>query len=219
MNNIKTNNFFNVTTPYLKHLFDNSTYPWDILPEIKNHIKKLFENIPEGFTLLKEGVLVGKNVTIANTATIIAPAIIGENTEIRPGAYIRGNVIIGNDCVIGNSTELKNCILLNKVQVPHYNYVGDSILGNYSHLGAGVICSNLKSDKSNIVIHLDTDINTNLRKMGAIVGDNADVGCNSVLNPGTIIGKNSRVYPLTNLRGVVGENKIVKSQNNVVDIL
>ncbi len=219
MSKIKTKDLFEITIPYLKDLFDSTTYPWEILPQIKNHIKFLFENIPDGFKLLQEGVLVGENVVISDKATIIAPAIIGSNTEIRPGAYIRGNVIIGENCVIGNSSELKNCILLNNAQIPHYNYVGDSILGNYSHMGAGSICSNLKSDKKNIVIHADTDIETNLRKIGAILGDHADVGCGSVLNPGTIIGKNSRIYPLTSVRGVIPENKIVKSANTIVEII
>ncbi len=219
MSKITNKDLFNVTTPYLLNLFDNYNYPWEILPEIKNYIEFLLKNIPEEFELLKEGILVGKNVTISNTATIIPPAIIGSNTEIRPSAYLRGNVITGKNCVIGNSSELKNCILLEKVQVPHYNYIGDSILGNNSHLGAGSICSNLKSDKTNVVIHADTDVQTNLRKIGAILGDNADVGCGSVLNPGTIIGKNTRIYPLTNVRGVIPENKIVKSTNLIVDII
>lgn len=219
MNKIKINDLFDLTTPYLKNLFDNYTYPWEILPKIKNYIQYLFENVPDGFKLLRQGVLVGENVIIDEKATILPPVIIGPNTEIRPHAYIRGNVIIGSNCVIGNSTELKNCILLNNVQVPHYNYVGDSILGNYTHLGAGTICSNLKADKTNIVIRLNTDFQTNLRKFGAILGDNADVGCNSVLNPGTIIGKNTRIYPLTSVRGVIPENKIVKSTNNVVEIV
>ncbi len=219
MNNITNNDLFKVTTPYLKDLFDNHCYPWEILPNIKNHVDFLFKNIPTGFKLLKEGILVGENVTISDQAIIIPPIIIGPNTEIRPGAYLRGNVITGSNCVIGNSSELKNCILLDNVQIPHYNYVGDSILGNNSHLGAGTVCSNLKSDKSNVVIHADTNFTTNLRKIGAILGDNVEVGCNSVLNPGTIIGKNTRVYPLTSLRGVIPNDKIVKSANKIVEII
>ncbi|MBQ9782755.1 MAG: UDP-N-acetylglucosamine pyrophosphorylase [Clostridia bacterium] len=203
----------------MKNLFDNYQYPWEILPNVKNYVEFLLKNMPNDFTILKDGVLVGKNVTISNLSTIIPPTIIGHNTEIRPGAYIRGNVITGNNCVIGNSSELKNCILLENVQVPHFNYVGDSILGNNSHLGAGTVCSNLKSDKSNVVIHADKNINTNLRKMGAILGDNVEIGCNSVLNPGTIIGKNTRVYPLTSLRGVIPNDKIVKSTNKIVEII
>ena len=170
----------------------------------------------EGYTLLKEGVLVGKNVKIAATATIEPPAIIGNNTEIRPGAYLRGQVIVGDGCVVGNSTELKHCILLDAVQAPHYNYVGDSVLGFHAHLGAGVICSNLKADGKPVVIHGDEDYPTGLRKVGAFLGDGADIGCNSVLNPGTVVGQNSSVYPLTPLRGVIGANCIVKNAQTVV---
>ena len=161
--------------------------------------------------------MVGENVKISEKATIIPPAIIGDNTEIRPGAYLRGNVVIGKNCVIGNSSELKNCMLLDNVQVPHYNYVGDSILGNYAHLGAGVICSNLKSNKTKVTVTIDNcKINTNLRKFSAIVGDCVEIGCNSVINPGTVIGKNTIVYPLTSLRGFIPSNMIVKSVNNIV---
>ncbi|MBQ4155212.1 MAG: UDP-N-acetylglucosamine pyrophosphorylase [Clostridia bacterium] len=187
-----------------------------MLSQIKGLCAKLIESGIEGFTELKPGVLVGKNVTIAETATIIAPAIIGHNTEIRPGAYIRGNVITGSGCVIGNSSEFKNCILLDNVQVPHYNYVGDSVLGNKAHMGAGSICSNLKSDGKNIVIHGETEIETGLRKIGGILADYADVGCGCVINPGTVIGKKTSVYPLTALRGVIPANCIVKSLDNIV---
>ncbi|MBO5851709.1 MAG: UDP-N-acetylglucosamine pyrophosphorylase [Clostridia bacterium] len=218
MSNIKINDLFNVKTEYLQELFNDCEYPWQILPKIKDYILKLQNNAPTGFIEYADGVLVGKNVKISKNATILAPVIIGANTEVRPGAYIRGNVIIGENCVIGNSSELKNCVLLNNVQVPHYNYVGDSILGNFSHLGAGSICSNLKADKSNVVIRGKTEFKTNLRKVGAILGDGADVGCNCVLNPGTVIGKNSRVYPLTSVRGVIDENSIVKSMNDIVII-
>ena len=213
---VLTKELFNCDISYLKELFDNSTYPWDMLPQIKKLINKLLDTGIPGFSLLKEGVLVGKNVTISPTATIIAPSIIGNNVEIRPGAYIRGYVITGDDCVLGNSSEFKNCILLNHVQAPHYNYVGDSILGNFAHMGAGSICSNLKSDGKNVIIHGDIDYETNLRKIGAILGDYADIGCQSVLNPGTIIGKNTQVYPLSMVRGVVAENSIYKSKDNVV---
>lgn len=213
---IETTDLFDLQTPYLKELFNQSVYPWQMLPEIKEYIKTLLSNGIEGFTLLKDGVLVGENVKIHPSAVIEAPAVIGHNTEIRPNAYLRGNVITGNGCVIGNSTELKNCILLNNVQAPHYNYVGDSVLGNNTHLGAGAVCSNLKSDKSNIVIHNDTDIETSLRKIGGILADGADVGCGCVINPGTVIGKNTSVYPLTALRGVIDEGCIVKTINNIV---
>ncbi len=218
MNNIEITNLFDVKTPYLINLFNSVKYPWELLSKIKEHLNYLLNNLPNGYKLLKEGVIVGENVKISELATINPPAIIGSNTEIRPGAYIRGNVIIGENCVIGNSSEFKNCILLNNVEAPHYNYVGDSILGNNSHVGAGVICSNLKGDKTNIVIK-DKNGNaypTNLRKVGAILGDYADVGCNSVLNPGTIIGKRSRVYPLTSVRGIIESGVIVKNMNDIV---
>ena len=213
---VLTKDLFNCDTPYLKELFDNSTYPWDMWPKIKELIKKLLETGIPGYTFLKEGVLVGENVSIAPTATIIPPAIIGSNTEIRPGAYLRGNVITGESCVLGNSSEFKNCVLLYHVQAPHYNYVGDSILGNYAHMGAGSICSNLKSDGKNIVIHGDTDIESGLRKIGGILGDHADIGCQCVLNPGTVIGQNTQVYPLSCVRGVVPENSIYKNKDNIV---
>lgn len=215
--NIETKDLFSTNDPLLKNVFDNAKYPWEILPLIKEIVKKGLEEGIEGYHLLRDGVLVGDNVTIFDTATIIPPAIIGANTEIRPGAFLRGNVIIGEACVIGNSSELKNCILLNHVQVPHYNYVGDSILGDYAHMGAGSILSNLKSDGKNVVIHADIDYDTNLRKVGSFLGEHADIGCGSVLNPGTIIGKNTQVYPLTMLRGAYPESSIVKGTNEVIE--
>lgn len=215
--NIKTNELFTTECPFLKEVFEKSTYPWEILPQIKEIVKKVLETGLEGYHELEPGILVGENVKIAKTATIEAPAIIGANTELRPGAFLRGNVIIGEKCVIGNSSELKNSILLNNVQVPHYNYVGDSILGDYAHMGAGSILSNLKSGGSNIVIHGDKEYETGLRKIGGFLGEHADIGCGSVLNPGTIIGKNTRVYPLSMLRGCFPENSIVKSQKQIVN--
>ena len=215
--NIKTKELFSTDVPFLKEVFDQSTYPWEILPQIKEIVKKALETGLEGYQLLEEGILVGDNVKIAKTATIEAPAIIGKDTELRPGAYLRGNVIIGEKCVIGNSSELKNCILLNHVQVPHYNYVGDSILGDYAHMGAGSILSNLKSDGKNVVIHGDQEYQTGLRKVGSFLGEHADIGCGSVLNPGTIIGKNTQVYPLNMLRGCFPESSIVKSQDTIVE--
>ena len=214
--NIKTKDLFNCEIEYLKELF-NEDEPWMILPKIKDFILNFQKNGAPGFFELKDGVFVGKNVKIAPSATIESPAIIGEGCEIRPGAYIRGNVIIGCNCVIGNSSEIKNSILLNNVQIPHYNYVGDSILGNHAHMGAGSICSNLKADKKNIVIHADIPIQTNLRKVGAFIGDYADVGCGCVLNPGTIIGRNSNIYPLSSVRGVVPCNSIYKDAKNIVE--
>ena len=213
---VKTNELFDCVTPYLVSLFEESEFPWDMLPKIKGLAKKLIEDGIEGYTLISDGVLVGENVKIYPTATIEAPTVIGSGTEVRPGAFIRGGVITGENCVIGNSSELKNCILLNKVQIPHYNYVGDSILGNKAHTGAGTICSNLKSDGKNVVVRGNIDYPTGLRKVGGILADGADVGCNSVINPGTIIGKNTSVYPLTSLRGVYPADCIVKATDVVV---
>jgi len=213
---VRTRELFDCKTSYIHELFESSEFPWEMLPKIKEYIYKLIENGIEGYTLISEGVLVGENTKIYPTATIEAPAIIGSGTEIRPGAFIRGNVITGENCVIGNSCELKNCVLLDGVQVPHYNYVGDSILGNKAHMGAGSICSNLKSDKKTVVIHGDEEYITGIRKIGGILADGADIGCGCVLNPGTVIGKNTSVYPLTSVRGVVEENSIVKSMSDIV---
>ena len=216
---VKTQDLYTTTPSYLTVLFESSEYPWEILPKIKAHILSIIENGMEGYTLLKEGVLVGEGVKIAPTATIEGPTVIGAGTEIRPGAYIRGSVITGENCVIGNSSELKNCVLLNKVQVPHYNYVGDSILGYKSHMGAGSITSNVKSDKT--LVHVKSqdktvDIDTGRKKFGAMLGDYVEVGCNSVLNPGTVIGKNSNIYPLSPVRGIVPEGSIYKTGGTVV---
>ena len=216
--NIKTKELFEeCPISFLKEIFEKSEFPWQILPQIKEIIKNQIELGVPGYKEIEPGVYVGENVKIAKTATIEAPVIIGSGTELRPGAYLRGNVIIGENCVIGNSSELKNSILLYHVQVPHYNYVGDSILGSHSHMGAGSICSNLKSDGKNIVIHGDKEYETGLRKIGAFLGDHADIGCGSVLNPGTIIGRNTQVYPLSMLRGCFPENSIVKKIDDVVD--
>lgn len=213
---IKTEDLFDCTTPYLSALFKSYEYPWDMLPNIKGYVLSLIEKGLEGYTKYADNVLVGKNVKIYPTATVEGPAIIGSDTEIRPGAFIRGCVITGENCVIGNSSELKNCILLNNVQIPHYNYVGDSVLGNRAHMGAGSICSNLKSDGTPVVIKGDTNHETGIRKIGAILADGADIGCGCVLNPGTIIGKNTSVYPLTALRGVFPSDCIVKNPTTIV---
>ncbi len=213
---VTTRALYDVQTPSVKALLDATEFPWEALPRIKEHIKSLLADLPEGFTVYAEGILVGEGVTVHPTATILPPAIIGKGTEIRPGAYLRGNVIIGEDCVIGNSTELKNCILLNHVQVPHYNYVGDSILGNYAHMGAGAVCSNFKADGKNIVVHGDQEYETGLRKFGAMLGDRADIGCGCVLNPGTVIGQRTSVYPLTSVRGVIPKDCIVKAMDAIV---
>ena len=213
---LKTSELFDCKNPYLSDFFAQYEYPWQMLPHIKSHVLNLIEKGLTGFTEISEGVWVGENVKIYPTATIEGPTIIGSGCEIRPGAYIRGSVITGEGCVIGNSTELKNCILLDKTQVPHYNYVGDSILGNHAHMGAGAVCSNLKADGKPVVIKGDESIETGLRKIGGILGDNADIGCGCILNPGTVVGKNTSVYPLTALRGVYPADCIVKAQNEVV---
>ena len=213
---VKTCDLYECNVPYLKDLFDSCEYPWQMLPKIKELILSLIETGIEDFTELKPGVLVGKDVKIAQTATIEAPAIIGHGTEIRPGAYIRGSVITGSGCVMGNSSEFKNCIILDKAQIPHYNYVGDSVLGNRAHMGAGSICSNLKSDGKAVVIHADEKIETGLRKIGGILADGADIGCGCVVNPGTVIGKNTSAYPLTALRGVYPANSIIKATDKIV---
>ena len=215
---VKTKDLFSTNNSYIKPFLANFEYPWEALSNIKNYLKQLIEDGVEGYTLIDGNILMGENVKIAPTAYIEGPAIIGSNTEIRPGAYIRGSVIIGEKCVIGNSTELKNAILCDGVQVPHYNYVGDSVLGDKAHLGAGAICSNFKGDGSNVTVRGDVDYITGLRKLGAILGDRADVGCGCVLNPGTVIGSGSRVYPLNSLRGVFPEKSIIKAIDNIVEM-
>ena len=218
MDKIRCKDLFNPSDiKIIDSLVFSKENPWEVLKEIKPYVTSLIEKGIDGYTELEPGVLVGKNVTIAKTATIVGPTIIGNNVEIRPGAYIRGSVIVGDECVVGNSSELKNAILMRHAQVPHYNYVGDSIVGNYAHMGAGSILSNLRSDGKNIIIHGDEDHETGLRKIGGFLGDHADIGCISVLNPGTVIGQNTQVYPLSMLRGVYKENSIVKSTRCVVE--
>lgn len=213
---VKTKDLFSCVPDYLSPLFDSCEYPWQMLPKIKDYILRLIQDGIKGYTLIAENILVGENVKIYDTATIEPPAIIGSGSEVRPGAFIRGSVIVGEGCVVGNSSELKNCVLLNNVQIPHYNYIGDSILGNKAHTGAGTICSNLKSDGKPVIIHGDEDYETGLRKVGAILADGADIGCGSVINPGTVVGKNTSVYPLTSLRGVYPSECIVKQTNVIV---
>jgi len=213
---IKIDELFSLLSPLLRQYFSGMEFPWEVLPLLKEKMAESIENPPAGFKKLKDGILVGENVQIHPNAVIEGLAILGDNTRIRPGAYLRGTVYCGKDCVIGNSTELKNCILMDSVQVPHYNYVGDSILGDHAHMGAGAICSNLKNDGSNVVVRGEKAYETGLRKLGAILGDGANVGCGCVLNPGTVVGKNTSVYPLTLLRGVYPENSIVKNTNETV---
>lgn len=213
---VKTKELFKSIPPLLLPLFERAEFPWEILPMIKEFFQELSKSTPDGYNEIEKGIFVGSDVKIDPLATIIAPALIGAGTEIRPGAYLRGNVICGEHCVIGNSSELKNCILLDRVQIPHYNYVGDSILGVHAHMGAGSILSNLKSDGKDVVIRGEKDYQTGLRKIGAILGDGADLGCGCVCNPGTVIGKNTSVYPLTSLRGVYPEDCIVKDAKNYI---
>ena len=204
----------------LRPLFEKYTYPWEVLPHIKTYLYEIIKSSPHGYREYSKGILVGEDVKIHYSANIVAPCIIGDGTEIRYGAYIRGSVYTGKGCVIGNSTEIKNSILFDSVQAPHYNYIGDSVLGTGTHTGAGVILSNLKSDKTDVSVHGDTVINTKLRKAGAFLGDGADIGCNSVLNPGTVVGKNTRAYPLSFMRGVYPAGCIVKNhQSQTVEIL
>lgn len=214
---IKNTDLFESYPQYIAPLFEECEYPWEVLPKIGEYINRIISDDTDEFAEVKNGVFCGKNVKISDNVTIEPPAIFGEGTELRPGAYIRGNVITGRNCVIGNSTEVKNSILLDNVQIPHYNYIGDSVLGNNSHMGAGAICSNLKADKKNVVIHGNVPYHTNLKKIGGILGDGADVGCGCVLNPGTVIGKNTSVYPLIRLRGVYPSDSIIKDNDNIVE--
>jgi len=193
------------------------TYPWEALKGISDFIKELGATLnKDDFIEISEQVWVHRTAKVAPTAYLGAPCIIGANTEVRHCAFIRGSALVGEGCVVGNSVELKNVILFDSVQVPHYNYVGDSILGYKSHMGAGSITSNVKSDKSLVVIHCDPAIPTGIKKVGAMLGDFVEVGCNSVLNPGTVIGKNSNVYPTSCVRGVIPENSIYKTGGTIV---
>ncbi len=198
-------------------LFEGAVYPWELLSKIGGYIKELGKTLPkEQFTEVKENVWIAKSAKVAPTAFINGPAIIDEDAEIRHCAFIRGNAIVGKGAVVGNSTELKNVILFNKVQVPHYNYVGDSILGFKSHMGAGSITSNVKSDKTLVVVkNGEEKIETGLKKFGAMLGDQVEVGCNSVLNPGTVIGRNSNVYPTSMVRGCIPSGSIYKKQGEI----
>ena len=200
---------------YLKQF----TYPWEALKGIKDLIIELGKSLDkEEYDEVSENVWVHKTAKVFPTAYLGAPCIIGPKTEVRHCAFIRGSALVGADCVIGNSVELKNVILFDHVQTPHYNYVGDSILGYYSHMGAGSITSNVKSDKKLVIVHNGTEnIETGLKKFGAMIGDHVEVGCNSVLNPGTVIGRHSNVYPTSCVRGVVPENSIWKNSGEIIN--
>ena len=218
MNNlIKCKDLFSFEGGFFQKLFSDYEYPWQILPHIRSIIEVAIREGLEGYSPLSDNVLVGEGVRIDKSASICGPCIIGHRTEVRHGAYIRGAVIIGDDCVIGNSSEIKNSIIMDKAQVPHFNYVGDSILGHRAHLGAGAICSNLRSDKQEVMIReSDRVISTGLKKLGAIIGDGVEVGCGAVLCPGTVICRRSCVYPLTMTRGVYPEDSIIKGDGSVV---
>lgn len=209
---------FNLDATIAKDLFNDIDHPWEVLPKIKDFILGLIPNLGDDYEEICENVYVHKDASVARSALIVGPTIICKGAEVRHCAYIRGSVIVGENSIVGNSTEVKNAIIFNNCQCPHYNYVGDSILGEYAHTGAGVVLSNVKSDKKNIKIKLDDEIiETGLRKFGAILGDHVEVGCNSVLCPGTLVFNNSNIYPLTRVRGVIDSNVIVKDMNNIVE--
>lgn len=219
MESLKNVNLFDTSKTMAASLIDSKEYPWQVLPEIGKFILELGATLPEEeYDKVADNVWVAKSAEVFPSAYINGPAIIGKNATVRHCAFIRGNAIVGEGAVVGNSTELKNVILFDGVQVPHYNYVGDSILGHKSHMGAGSITSNVKSDKSLVTISADGEkIETGLKKMGAILGDNVEVGCNSVLNPGTVIGKESNVYPLSMVRGYVPARSIYKKKGDIVN--
>lgn len=209
---------YDLTETAAKPLLESIIYPWEALPKIKDFIIELGNSLdPEEYEKRGENIWIHKSATVFDSAYIAGPCIIGKDTEVRQCAFIRGSALVGDNCVVGNSTELKNVIIFNNVQVPHYNYVGDSILGFHSHMGAGSITSNVKSDKT--LVHVkgaDFDIATGMKKFGAMLGDYVEVGCNSVLNPGTVIGSHSNIYPLSRVRGYVPSNSIYKDQNDIV---
>ncbi|SER52345.1 UDP-N-acetylglucosamine pyrophosphorylase [Lachnobacterium bovis] len=221
MENAKISNLYSLDQTIAKDLFEGKNYPWEVLPLISEYIIQLGNKLdPDKFEKRGENIWVAKSATVAPTAFLNGPLIIDEDAEVRHCAFIRGNAIVGKNSVIGNSTELKNVVIFNNVQVPHYNYVGDSILGYKSHMGAGSITSNVKSDKTLVVVKdsYDTkeEIETGLKKFGAMLGDFVEVGCNSVLNPGTVLGKNCSVYPTSSVRGVIPSNSIFKDKEHVI---
>ena len=218
MEQLQIQNLYDLTQTIAAPLFEGATYPWELLPKISAFIIELGNRLPEDkYEKRGENVWIAKSATVFPTAYINGPCIIDEEAEVRHCAFIRGNAIVGKGAVVGNSTELKNVILFNKVQVPHYNYVGDSILGYKSHMGAGSITSNVKSDKTLVVVKSPYgNIETGLKKMGAMLGDNVEVGCNSVLKPGTVIGRCSNVYPTSMVRGFIEPDSIYKKQGEIV---
>ncbi len=218
MDACKIKKLYNLDETIAKELFEGLTYPWEALPKIKDFIVRLGNTLDENvFEKRGEDIWVAKSAEVAPSAYLNGPLIIDESAQIRHCAFIRGAAIVGKNAVVGNSTELKNSVLFNSVQVPHYNYVGDSVLGYRAHMGAGSITSNVKSDKTPVVVKCEgEEIETGLKKFGAMLGDNVEIGCNSVLNPGSVIGRNTNVYPLSMVRGVVEEDSIYKNKNEVV---
>ena len=217
MESIKIENMLTLEETIAKDLFEGATYPWEVLPKIGDFIVELGKTLPEDkFEQKGDNVWIAKSAIVFPSAYIQGPCIIDEEAEIRHCAFIRGNAIVGKGAVVGNSTELKNVVLFNKVQVPHYNYVGDSILGFRSHMGAGSITSNFKSDKSQVWVHGEEDLETGLRKFGAMLGDDVEVGCNSVLNPGTVVCRNSNIYPVSCVRGVIPADSIYKNKTEII---
>ena len=221
MDGVRINDLYTLEESLAGEWLSGFEYPWEALKEIGYIIKKLARHLDLDIYEKKgDEIWIARSARIWPTVSVTGPCIIGENTEVRQCAFIRGNALVGNDCVVGNSTELKNVILFNHVQVPHYNYVGDSILGSYAHMGAGSITSNVKSDKQNVVVkdYINNEkIETGLKKFGAMIGDHVEVGCNSVLNPGTVIGKNTIIYPVSSVRGVIRGDSIFKSQDQIVE--
>lgn len=218
MKQYRITNLYDLTQTIAATLFDGKEFPWEVLPEISSYIVALGETLDaEKFEKKGENIWIAKSACVAPTAFINGPCIIDEEAEIRHCAFIRGNAIVGKGAVVGNSTELKNVVLFNKVQVPHYNYVGDSVLGYKAHMGAGSITSNVKSDKTLVVIKSNNQkMETGFKKVGAMLGDEVEVGCNSVLNPGTVIGRNSNVYPTSCVRGCIPANHIFKNKCEII---
>ena len=218
MENARIESLYDLTKTIAADVFVGKEYPWEVLPEIGAFIIKLGESLdPEKYEKRGENIWVAKSAKVFESAYLNGPLIIDEGAEVRHCAFVRGNAIVGKNCVVGNSTELKNVILFDNVQVPHYNYVGDSILGYKSHMGAGSITSNVKSDKTLVVVKDGEDhIETGLKKFGAMLGDYVEVGCNSVLNPGSVIGRHTNIYPTSCVRGVIHENSIFKKNGEIV---
>ncbi len=219
MKYVTISELYDIRETIARELFEDKTYPWEILPLIGDFIKKLGPTLsPEDYDHPQEDVWIAKSAVIYPTVSLKGPCIIGKDAEIRQCAFLRGNSIVGEGAVVGNSTELKNVILFNKVQVPHYNYVGDSILGYKAHMGAGSITSNVKSDKQLVVVKGQGErIPTGLKKFGSMIGDRVEVGCGSILNPGSVIGPDTNIYPLSSVRGVIPPNHIYKNDKEIVE--